>query len=450
MDYTLFRRQLIYKNRTSLEELADEHEEITFLIDNMLDNYYFSSADGKDRALRSFNTAYYLCTLILLCENRPEWYFARYCDIAYCGDKGNKVYQSFTISLVIIFLTHTYYKVPCEKLLKKMDSFLDKFGNALIWNDIMLDDYTYRDVCNDLLKNAPDDFLIGEEFLPRKIDKDIFKEVDGPGDVWSKLTNNYDGKEIRKIVDSLGKDEEEKHIIIELICRDAKRYYAASSGYYHETVKPMLDEMDELVYHEYNAAVNQAIMDAKIEELQYQGDVRPLQARIKELEAKLKNSHQGNFDNSKYIESLNRQLSEEKNKNAHLESENNQLRELLELDKNLESDQMRLQIDERIILITTALGTPWNSDLTNQTQLAKIIEHFSGDDWKSIRSRIVAINSEMKKEIEAPGEGLSQGTKEAINNVIGWLEKAMRGDRNTQTTDSLIEEIKDVFLNTKE
>ena len=152
----------------------------------------------------------------------------------------------------------------------------------------------------------------------------------------------------------------------------------------------------------------------------------------------------------RYIESLNRQLSEEKEKNAQLNTEINQLKEALELDKILESDTKKLQIDERIILITTALGTPWNSDLTNQTQLAKIIENFSGDDWHSIRSRIVAINSEMKKEIATPGEGLSQGTKEAINNVISWLEKATRGDKNTPTTDNLIKEIKDVFLNTME
>ena len=33
-------------------------------------------------------------------------------DIAYCGDKDNKIYQAFTLSLVYIFLTHTYYEVP--------------------------------------------------------------------------------------------------------------------------------------------------------------------------------------------------------------------------------------------------------------------------------------------------------------------------------------------------
>lgn len=287
MDYTLFRRELIYKKRTSLEEFADEHEEITFLIDNMLDSYYFSSADGKDRALRCFNTAYYICTLIRLCDQRPEWYFGRYCDIAYCGAKDNKVYQSFTLSLVYIFLTHTYYKLQCDKLLEKLEKFFDRLGNALIWNDPFLKDYTYRDVCHDLLKDSPDNFLISEEFLPRKIDRDIFREVDGPGDIWSKLTNLYERHEVRKVVDALGKDEEEKHVLIDLISRDAHRFYSTNGGYYHETVKPMLDEIDEDIYYKYNDEVNRAIAEAEMEELKYQGDIRPLQARIVELEKEL-------------------------------------------------------------------------------------------------------------------------------------------------------------------
>lgn len=158
---------------------------------------------------------------------------------------------------------------------------------------------------------------------------------------------------------------------------------------------------------------------------------------------------QNRNDNSEYIESLNRQLAEEKDKNELLKAEVKQLREVLELDKILESDTKRLRIDERIILISTALGVPWNSDLTNQTQLAKIIEHFSGDSWRSIRSRIVAINREIKEELKTPGDGLSQGTKEAISNVVAWLGKATRGERNTPTTDTLIQEIKDIFLNTK-
>ena len=126
--------------------------------------------------------------------------------------------------------------------------------------------------------------LIAEEFVPRKIDMDIFRDVDGPGDQWSRKTNYYDRQEIKKIVDFLGKDEEEKHVLIKLIDRDAQRFYGSNGAPYIQNVKPMLEEMDECIYHEYNDAFNQAIAEAEIEELKHQGDLRPLQARIAELE----------------------------------------------------------------------------------------------------------------------------------------------------------------------
>ncbi len=284
MDYIDFPRKLVYRERRGLEDFVEEHEENTLFIDNMLDNYYFSNADGKERALRCFNTAYYLCTIILQCKNRPEWNFAKYCDIAYCGEKDNKIYQAFTLSLVYIFLTHTYYEVPCKKLLKKLHDYINNITHFLRAGDPFLDAYRYSDVCDDLIKDAPDNLQIAEEFIPRKIDRDIFRDVDGSGDHWSRETNYYDRQEIRKIVDFLGKDEEEKHVLVELIDRDAQRFYGSNGVHYIQNVKPMLEEMDACIYHEYNDAYNQAIAEADIEELKYQGDVRPLQARIAELE----------------------------------------------------------------------------------------------------------------------------------------------------------------------
>ena len=344
MDYIDFPRKLVYRERSSLEDFAEEHEENTLFIDNMLDSYYFSSANGKERALRCFNTAYYLCTIILQCETHPEWNFAKYCDIAFCGDNGNKVYQSFTLSLVYIFLTHAYYEVPCKKLLKKFESFFVTFGNTLITNDPFLDDYTYQDVCNDLLKDAPEHLLIGEEFSPRKIDRDIFREVDGPGYIWNSLTNDYDGNEIRKIVDSLGKDEDEKHILIELIKRDAQRFYGGNS-YYHETVKPMLDEMDGMIYHIYNNAADQAMMEAKIEGLQNQGDVRSLQARIAELEAQLNVQKQNISDKRK------QKLTEEE-KQLEKEQEITRLKNDLEAFKT-QNGKNRMTASQAAILLLT-------------------------------------------------------------------------------------------------
>ncbi len=426
MDYTLFRRELIYKKRTSLEELADEHEEIIFLIDNMLDSYYFSSVDGKDRALRCFNTAYYLCTLILLCENRPEWYFAKYCDIAYCGNKGNKVYQSFTLSLVYIFLTHTFYEVPCKKLLKKLDSFFDQYSNALRLNDPFLNDYTYRDVYEDLLKNSPDDFLISEEFSPRKIDRDIFREVDGPGDVWSKVTNNYDGKEIRKIVDSLGKNEEEKLVLIELIIKDARRFYG-SSNEYQITVKSMLDEMDELIYHRYNEATDQVVMESENEKLQYFGDETLLQARIRELEIEVTNLQEQLSRRENTIESdgHNQQLTDSQKTIKEQEATINDLNETIkkyqmrglpptkrkgialgltpiqaDIFGDFLADKLDIAFDnkkEELSLILNCLFGQGRSSLANK--MSKVNSHDSAEDRLYVASIFGPSSPEIAKEI---------------------------------------------------
>ena len=290
MDYTDFPKQLVYRERRTLEDFVEEHEENTWLIDNILDSNYFSSADGKERARRCFNTAYYLCTMILNCKKQPEWNFGKYCEIAYCGDNKNAVYQSFTLSLVYIFLTHTCYEVPCKKLLKKLHDYLHNITHALVWNDPFLKNYFYFNVCDDLQKGLPDNFLIAEEFAPRKIDRDIFREVDNSVH-WTQITNYYERKSVREIVDFLGKDEEEKHVLIDLIRLDAQRYYIGNN-HYHETVKPILDEMAEDIYHEYNDAVNKELFEAEIEEFQHQGDLRPLQARIAELEAQLNNPQQ--------------------------------------------------------------------------------------------------------------------------------------------------------------
>ena len=309
MDYIDFPRKLIYKERRSLEDFVEENEENSLFIDNMLDNYYYSSTNGKERALRCFNTAYYLCTIILQSKSRPEWNFAKYCDIAYCDEIGNNANQAFTLSLVYIFLTHTSYEVSCNKLLKKLLEYLYNTTHAIIRNNPFYDDYYYNDAYNELKKGLPDNFLITEEFILRKIDKDIFKEIDGPGDLWSRLTNHYDKQEVRKIVDFIGKDEEEKHVLIDLISRDAQRYYGGNS-YYHETLKPILDDMDQLIYNEYTYAADQALLEAQIEELRYQGDIRPLQKRIAELESQL-NSPQLNSSKQKY--DCNTETTEEMN-----------------------------------------------------------------------------------------------------------------------------------------
>lgn len=247
MDYLELPRELIYKERRNLEDFADENEDLELLIDSMISNYYFSSANGKIRVLRCFNTAYYLCTLILLCDKHADWNFAKYCDIACCNEYKSNVYQAFTLSLVYIFLTHTYYEVPCKKLIEKLNDFLSSKAHYLQIGAPFLNDYFYSDVCNDLQKDLPEDWLLSEEFKPRKIDNDIYHDVDKHNSAWYKLTEYYRRKVVIKIVQSLGKDAGEKKILVDLIRRDAERFYGSDSAAYTDQVKPLLDEIERSI-----------------------------------------------------------------------------------------------------------------------------------------------------------------------------------------------------------
>ena len=429
MDYTTVPRKLIYKERRSLEDFAEENEDLTVLIDNMISNYYFSSADGKERVLRCFNTAYYLCTLILLCDKHAEWNFAKYCDIAYCNDNKNKVYQAFTLSLVYIFLTNTYYEIPCEKLVEKLKKYLDLPTHFLQYGDPFIKDYYYSDAYEDLQKDLPEDWLLREEFTLRKIDEDVYHDVDGSDSAWHRLTDYYRREEIEKIVNALGKDEDEKHILVDLIRRDAERFYGSNGPAFISQVKPMLESLDEQIYHDYNETINQEIFEAERAVEDKSNNVGYLKTRISNLENEIKE-----------LKAENERLKKGGQPDNELHKENERLKTLYEAaDKQLKryqdeekftedlDEEHKLEIDERIIFVSSLLGASLNPEVINQTQMAKLIEKLTGDSWQSIRPRISAINSETQKVDDKKIKSFSEGTQEAAKNVYDLLNKAVKG-----------------------
>lgn len=159
-------------------------------------------------------------------------------------------------------------------------------------------------------------------------------------------------------------------------------------------------------------------------------------------------SNQNGCSDKSYIESLNKQLAELKNENGSLKERINVLENQLKPEEQL-SEEQKMGIDERIVLVSISLGVTLSKDDTNQTQLAQAIAHFSGDNWKSIRSRIVNINKELLQESKTPGDGFSQGTLEAVTNVKEWLMKIGRAGI-APAAQNLINEIDDIYLNKKE
>ena len=283
MDFTKLPSQLIYRTRNSLEEFTNNNEMNECLVDNMLDIYYLQSSNFKERATACFNAAYYICTLILVDEH-PEWSLPKYYDIALCNQNKNIVGQAVSLSLVRAYLLHfdsDWYNKH-KKLIDKLDGFLS--SHWIQQGNPFMDDYSYQDAFNTLnsfsVATAP---FSTNEFALRVIDQEAIEELQIAHFTWTHFTDYYKYKIMQDIVFRVGKSEDEMTLLVGSLRHDAEVFYSQGNPYY-ESVCNSLGGIEQDIYFHYHSAEDKALMDAKIEELQNLGDVRPLQARISELE----------------------------------------------------------------------------------------------------------------------------------------------------------------------
>lgn len=290
MDYTKLPRQLIYRTRKSLEEFTTNNEMNEYLVDNMVEIYYLQSSDFKERATACFNAAYYICTLIGGDEH-PEWSLPKYYDIALCGQKDSIVEQAISLSLVKIYLLHfsSDWNNKHKKLFDKLDDFLD--SHWIQAGDPFMNDYSYKDAYMQLnsfdVATSP---FSPTEFALRTIDQEAIEEMQIAHFTWTQFTDYYKYNIMQDIVFHVGKSEDEMTILVNSLRYDAERFYTHDNPYY-ESVCNRLTKIEKDIHIHYHALENQTLLDAPNEELQHQGDVRPLQARIAELEAELEKTN---------------------------------------------------------------------------------------------------------------------------------------------------------------
>ncbi len=300
MDYSKLPLQLIYQTRKSLEEFTDNNKKNEYIVDSMLDIPYLHSPNFKERATACFNAAYYICTLILVDEH-PEWSLPKYCDIAFCNQKDNNVGQAISMSLVRLYLFNfdNDWLDKHKKLVEKLDQFLQ--SHWISYDNSPLNRYSYRDAFDQLYSfDVATTSLSPTEFALRKIDKEAIEELQIAHFTWTQYTDYYKHKIMLDIVFHLGKSEEEMTLLVGSLRHDAENFYTKDNPYY-ESVCNRLGEIEYDIYLHFHSREDAARMEAEIEELHYLGDVRPLQARIAELEA------QSNSENTK---ELNRLLAE--------------------------------------------------------------------------------------------------------------------------------------------
>lgn len=334
MDYTKLPSQLVCRTRNSLEEFTNNNEMNECLVDNMLDIYYLQSSNFKERATACFNAAYYICTLILVDEH-PEWSLPKYYDIAYCNQKNNIVGQAIVLSLVRVYLLHfdSDWLDKHKKLVEKLDGFLS--SHWLQQGDLCLDDYSYQDAFNSLnsfsVATAP---FTTTEFALRVIDQEAIEEMQIANFTWTQFTDYYKYNIMQDIVFHVGKTEDEMAFLVDSLRHDAEHFYSKNNPYY-ESVCNRLGKIEQDIYFHFHGAENDALMQAEIEELQYQGDVRPLKAEIAELKKEVEDLKSQLADYEKLQEKIEK-----------LEPENNALKQQVSsLEEELKAEKAKKKKD---------------------------------------------------------------------------------------------------------
>ena len=282
MDYTKVPRSLIYRDRRSLEEFGvyDEGNIMFPLADAMLHMAIIRHSDSENRALWCMNTAFYICTMILL-EKDPRWRISNYETIAipswnYCQLE----FKSLTLSLVVLLLA--FLKNP----LRNAHPYGDKVRkDFLAWlkKSFMYDELEFKVTTGSHIRYI----IPNSTFSPRYIDKEAVHDALAVESFnWVQFVNYFEERSVRDIVKAFGSTEEEKHNVVDLLRQASHGFYTAGYNDYPEKVDKLLDDIDDEISRKYNPEATHIESETGISEKDKNDvDLTAYETRIMELEA---------------------------------------------------------------------------------------------------------------------------------------------------------------------
>lgn len=349
MDYTTVPRSLIYRDRRSLEEFGvyDEGNIMSPLADTMLHMPIIRNSDSENRALWCMNTAFYICTMILL-EKDPRWRISKYESIATPSWNYSQLnFRELTLSLVVLLLSRL------EKPLKDTHPYGEKVRMEICsWlkKGVIYDDLVFKVITESSIRYI----IPNSTFAPRFIDKETVHDVISVESLnWGSFLNYFEERSVRDIVKAFGSTEEEKINVVDIIRQASHSYYTSGFNDRPEQVDKMLDNIENEIYHYYyyDPEAEQAIFEAEMAELEKSIDPAPYEARIKELEME--------------VESLTSENKELKEQQPSADN-HDEIDELKEEIANLKKETGKLSSREAAILTITACyhagGLPSNRE----------------------------------------------------------------------------------------
>lgn len=237
MDYTKVPETLLYK-RKSLDKLAMQHPLNAFVIKRLLKiDYWDKNYDVDNQIYTCLNNAYYICTIMRL-EFNATFREMSYQRIARRGhiEGSDTLFEGVTLSLVILLIEHSTpeWRLKLQEVADDLCEYTDnleyeiegefsrKFPGVQEVRIVQLSNfhkYLSKDI--DTSWVLPDDY-----FQPRTIDDKAIFELhrQSPTFNWDRIIIHYDEDGIQELIETLGKTQIEKAILIRSIWEDC--YYS--------------------------------------------------------------------------------------------------------------------------------------------------------------------------------------------------------------------------------
>ena len=187
-----------------------------------------------------------------------------------------------------------------------------------------------------------------------------------------------------------------------------------------------------------NQPTEQTVIDGTMNSNTHDADdkdkmIAELRKDKEELKKEAENAELKKQIDQQGVEDINLELEKLKAENEHLQvmnealqKQNDRYESMAAPDVDLNEEE-KLQIDERIIFFSSLLGCSLKSEVVVQTKFAELVQKMTGDDKESIRTRIVAMNTEIQKVDDGKVGNFSDGTLEAARNVYNLIDKAVKG-----------------------
>ena len=221
---------------------------------------------------------------MIMLEKDPRWRIADYKRIAMPNwNYLSNLFQTLTLSMVGVLLSRLDESLPP---LSEKGVTINQLVPMMLGNDGVFDP-----IFKALNKQLHIDPFISQTipnstFAPRVIDKECVSDVMSESYFnWQVFTNYWEERTVKDIVECFGTTEEEKHNVVEILKLSSTKFFSEGCNNGNPVeVDTMLNKIDYEIYEHFNHEIIQEITEAEIEKLENQGDVRPLQARIAELE----------------------------------------------------------------------------------------------------------------------------------------------------------------------